>query len=321
MMEPRGNYVIVGVFVFVLGAIAVGMVLWLGKSDYRGAYDQYHAFMRQSVSGLSVDSTVKYRGVNVGRVKEIALNPDNAEEVRLTLDILRGTPIKTDTVATLETQGLTGLATMNLEGGSREAPKLEPEPGQEYPVIQTKPSLFFRLDMAISRLLSEQGLSKLLSSLHGLTESTAAFMNEENRLKVEGILNDLAMVSHALSRQQEAIAQGIDRAAEAAENLAILTSTVNQDMPRLVARIHQSVTAVKTVAEELGRTGKTLESIVEESQPEIQQFTRETLGETGQLIIELRQLTNTLQRVAYQIERAPDSLIYGRPSQPRGPGE
>ncbi|WNM60070.1 MlaD family protein [Candidatus Nitrospira allomarina] len=321
MMEPRGNYVIVGVFVFVLGAIAVGMVLWLGKSDYRGVYDQYHAYMRQSVSGLSVDSTVKYRGVNVGRVKEIALNPDNAEEVRLTLDILRGTPIKTDTVATLETQGLTGLATMNLEGGSREAPRLEPEPGQEYPVIQTKPSLFFRLDMAISRLLSEQGLSKLLSSLHGLSENTAAFMNEENRVKMEGILNDLARVSHTLSRQQEAIVLGIDRATEAAENLAILTSTVNQDMPRLVARIHQSVTAVKTVAEELARTGKTVESIVEETQPEIQQFTRQTLGETGLLVIELRQLTNTLQRVAHQIEQEPDSLIYGRPSQPRGPGE
>ncbi|MFZ1747294.1 MAG: MlaD family protein [Nitrospirales bacterium] len=320
-MEPRGNYVIVGVFVFVLGAIAVGMVLWLGKSDYRGVYDQYHAYMRQSVSGLSVDSTVKYRGVNVGRVKEIALNPDNAEEVRLTLDILRGTPIKTDTVATLETQGLTGLATMNLEGGSREAQKLEPEPGQEYPVIQTKPSLFFRLDMAISRLLSEQGLSKLLSSVQGLSESTAAFMNEENRLKMEGILNDLATVSHTLSRHQETIAQGIDRAAEAAENLAILTSTVNEDMPRLVARVHQSATAVQGVAEELVRTGKTLETVVQDSRPDIQQFTRETLGETGQLVIELRQLTNTLQRVAHQIEQKPDSLIYGRPSQPRGPGE
>lgn len=321
MMEPRGHYVIVGVFVFVLGAVAVGMVLWLGKSDYRGAYDQYHAYMRQSVSGLSVDSTVKYRGVNVGRVKEIALNPDNPEEVRLTLDILRSTPIKTDTVATLETQGLTGLATMNLEGGSRESSRLEPEPGQEYPVIQTKPSLFFRLDMALSRLLSEQGLSKLLSSMHTLSEQATALLNEENRLKMEGILNNLSQMSHALTGHTESIALGIDQASEAAENLAILTATVNEDMPRLIARIHQSATAVQGVAEELARTGKTLETVVQDSRPDIQQFTRETLGETGQLVTELRQLTSTLQRAAHQIERAPDSLIYGRPSQPRGPGE
>ncbi|MFO0733195.1 MAG: MCE family protein [Nitrospiraceae bacterium] len=56
------------------------------------------------MAGLSVDSTVKYRGVDVGRVKEIALNPETPEEVRLTLDILHGTPIKTDTIAVLETQ-------------------------------------------------------------------------------------------------------------------------------------------------------------------------------------------------------------------------
>ena len=320
-MEPRVNYIIVGVFVLVLGVVSVGLVLWLGKTDYLDVYDQYQAYMHQSVSGLSVDSTVKYRGVEVGRVKEIALNPENPEEVRLTLDILRETPIKTDTVATLETQGLTGLATLNLEGGSRDAPKLEIAPGQEYPVIQTRPSLFFRLDMAISRLLSEQGISRLLSSLYALSENATAFTNEENRSKVEGILNDLSELSHALTRHNESIGQGMERASEAAENLAILTATVNENMPGLIARIHQSATAVKTVAEELARTGKGLETVVQDSRPDIQQFTRETLGETGQLVTELRQLTSTLQRVADQIEQTPDSLIYGRPPQPRGPGE
>ena len=320
-MEPKVHYVLVGTFVLVLGMVAVAMVLWLGKSDYRGVYDQYHAYMRQSVAGLSINSTVKYRGVNVGRVKEIALNPDNPEEVRLTLDILRGTPIKTDTVATLETQGLTGLATLNLEGGSREAPRLEIQPGQKYPVIQTKPSLFYRLDMALSRLLSEQGLSKLLSSLTVFSENARAFMNEENRSKLEGILNDLSRLSHTLAKHSESMGQGIERASEAADHLARVTSRVNQDLPELLERIHQSTMAVQKVTEELAQTGKAVQTTVQESRPGIQQFTRETLGETGQLVTELRELTSTLQRVAQEIERAPDFLIYGRPPQPRGPGE
>lgn len=320
-MDPRANYVIVGIFILVLGVVAAGIVLWLGKSDYRGVYDQYHAYMRQSVSGLSVNSTVKYRGVNVGRVKEIALNPDNTEEVRLTLDILEGTPIKTDTVATLETQGLTGLATLNLEGGSHEAPRLEIQAGQEYPVIRTKPSLFYRLDMALSRLISEQGLSKLLDSLNAFSENATTFLNEENREKLERTLNDLSRVSHTLSTHSEAMGQGIDRASEAARNLAILTSALNEDIPRLVERIHLSTTAVEKVTEELAQAGKAVQTIVQESRPDIRRFTRETLGETGQLVTELRELTSTLQRVAQQIERAPDSLIYGRSSQPRGPGE
>ncbi len=164
-MEPKVNYILVGSFVALLGAATLGAILWLGKTDYRGVYDRYYTFMRESVAGLSVNSTVKYRGVDVGRVKDIVLSPDNPEEVRLTLDIVRGTPIKTDTIAVLQTQGLTGLATLNLTGGSRDAPPLEVLEGQEYPVIKAGPSLFFRLDEAISRLLSEKGLSTLLADL------------------------------------------------------------------------------------------------------------------------------------------------------------
>jgi phospholipid/cholesterol/gamma-HCH transport system substrate-binding protein len=320
-VDPRVNYLFVGIFVVVLGVVAAGMVLWLGKSDYRGVYDQYYAYMRQSVSGLSVNSTVKYRGVNVGRVKEIGLNPDNTEEVRLTLDILEGTPIKIDTVATLETQGLTGLATLNLEGGSREAPLLEKQPGQEYPVIQTKTSLFYRLDMALSRLLSEEGISNLLKNLNSFTENTNALINEDTRQQVNKILTDLSELSRAWAGQSRTIHKGLDTASEAVNNFAMMTSRVNRDLPDLLDRIRKSATTVQKVTEELAETGKAAETIVQESRPDIQQFTRETLAETGQLVIELRQLTSTLQRLAHQIEREPDSLIYGRPSPRKGPGE
>ncbi|HLZ34821.1 MAG TPA: MlaD family protein, partial [Nitrospira sp.] len=162
-MEPKVNYVLVGSFVVLLGAAVLGAILWLGKTDYRGVYDRYEVYMRESVAGLSVNSTVRYRGVEVGRIKDIALSPDNPEEVRLTLDIARGTPIKTDTIAVLEAQGLTGLAWLNLTGGSREAPALVASEGQEYPVIKTGPSLFYRLEEAISRLLSEKGFPGLLA--------------------------------------------------------------------------------------------------------------------------------------------------------------
>ncbi|MBH0196177.1 MAG: ATP-dependent zinc metalloprotease FtsH [Nitrospira sp.] len=139
-MEPKVNYILVGSFIAILGAAVLIGLLWLGKTDYRGIYDRYEAYFRESVAGLSVDSTVKYRGVDVGRVKSITLNPDNPEEVKLTLDIASGTPVKTDTIAVLQTQGLTGLATINLMGGSREAPRLEVSEGQVYPVIKTGPS-------------------------------------------------------------------------------------------------------------------------------------------------------------------------------------
>ena len=320
-MEPKVNYLLAGSFVVVLGLVALGLVVWLGKADYRGVYDRYDTYMRQSVSGLSVNSSVKYRGVDVGRVKDIALNPENTEEVRLSLDILQGTPIKTDTVATLETQGLTGLLTLNLEGGSREAPSLGIEPGQEYPVIQSRPSLFFRLDMALSRLLSDQSLTKLLKNLNSFTENAMAMMSEENRAYVQRTLADLSTISRTLAGQSDSINHALETASESMDNLAILTSTINKEIPPLLNRISKSAVAVKQVTEELARTGHTVEMVVQDSRPDIERFTGETLGETGLLIAELRELTSTLQRVVQQVEQNPDSLVFGRPAPAKGPGE
>lgn len=117
-MEPKVNYTLVGLFLAVFGAALLAGILWLSRTDYRGVYDRYYTYMDESVSGLSTDSSVRYNGVDIGRVKEIVLNADNPEQVRLALDLVRGTPIKEDTIAFLETQGLTGITTMNLRGGS-----------------------------------------------------------------------------------------------------------------------------------------------------------------------------------------------------------
>ncbi len=320
-MEPKVNYVLVGGFLAFFGALLIGVVLWLGKTDYRGSYDRYHALMRESVAGLSVDSTVKYRGVDVGRVKDIALNPDAPEEVRLTLDILHGTPIKTDTIAVLETQGLTGLATLNLTGGSREAPALELQAGQEYPVIKTGPSLFFRLDMALSKLLADQGVSKLMHNLTTLSEQATGFVGEENRAALRQILNDLATVTRALAAHSDRVDQGVLRASESAENLAKLTESLNRQVPALLDRLTKSAGSLQVMTDELARTSKAVGGVVQGSRPEIEQFTRQTLAETGQLVAEMRQLTATLQQVARQLEQEPSQLILGRRAGPRGPGE
>ncbi|MFZ1555630.1 MAG: MlaD family protein, partial [Nitrospira sp.] len=180
-MEPKVNYILVGAFVVLLGATILGAIFWLGKTDYRGIYDRYYVYTRESVAGLSVDSTVKYRGVDVGRVKQVILNPENAEEVRVTLDIVGGTPVKTDTQAVLVTQGLTGLVTLNLTGGTREAPLLTPSAGQDYPVIKSVPSLFGRLDGTLAKLLSDQGLSTLVANLNGLAQNASSALDEDNR--------------------------------------------------------------------------------------------------------------------------------------------
>ncbi|HMZ55377.1 MAG TPA: MlaD family protein [Nitrospira sp.] len=320
-MEPKVNYIVVGAFVLLLGLTVLGAVFWLGKTDYRGIYDRYYVYTRESVSGLSVDSTVKYRGVDVGRVKEVILNPENPEEVRVTLDIVGGTPVKSDTQAVLVTQGLTGLVTLNLTGGTRDAPPLSPATGQVYPVIKSVPSLFGRLDGALAKLLSDQGLASLVGQLNGLAQNASLIVDEENRTLVKQVLHDLSAVTKTLAAHSSQMDRGIQGAAQAAEQAAKVTERLGAQLPGMVDRISKSAAGLEQLTGELSRTSRSVGDLVGTSRPGVEQFTRQTLADAGLLVTELRQLTATLNRVALQVERQPNLLVLGRSTQSKGPGE
>jgi phospholipid/cholesterol/gamma-HCH transport system substrate-binding protein len=149
-MEEKVNFVIVGVFVLVFSAAFIAIVLWLSSSKpYGKSYDTYQTYMQESVAGLNVNAPVRYRGVDVGRVRQIALAPGNVEQVQVTLEIESGTPVKVDTIAKLSTYGLTGIAFVELTGGSRDSPQLVAAAGAPYPVIHSGPSLMGRLDASL----------------------------------------------------------------------------------------------------------------------------------------------------------------------------
>ena len=112
--------------------------------------------MRASASTRdSLNAPVKYRGVDVGKVTDIRLNPANSEQVRLLFAIERGTPVKQDTEAVLKTQGLTGVAYVELSGGSPNSPPLVAAKPGEFPEIRTKPSLSARLENVLTTLMAK----------------------------------------------------------------------------------------------------------------------------------------------------------------------
>ena len=320
-MEPKVNYIVVGAFVLLLGFTVLGAIFWLGKTDYRGIYDRYDVYTRESVAGLSVDSTVKYRGVDVGRVKEVVLNPENPEEVRITLNIVGGTPVKTDTQAVLVTQGLTGLVTLNLTGGTREAPPLSPAAGQVYPVIKSVPSLLGRLDGTLAKLLSDQGVATLVAQLNGLAQNASLMVDEEHRTLVRQVLGDLSELTKVLAARSSQVDHGLQGAAQAAERAANVTERLGTQLPAVLDRINKSAAGLQQLTEEWSRTGRSLGEMVGASKSGVEQFTQQTLADAGLLVTELRQLTATLNRVAQQVERQPNVLVLGRSSQSKGPGE
>lgn len=303
-MEEKVKFMVVGLFVLVLGASLIGGVLWFssGKS-YRQSYDTYQVYMTESVSGLNLNSTVHYRGVEVGRVEKITLAPGNVEEVQLTLSIERGTPVKVDTVAVLQIQGLTGLAFVELTGGSRDALALEAGPDQEYPVIKAGPSLLVRLDTAITALLT---------NLNQTSKSLNALIDEENRQAIKETLADIKLLSRTLTTRSASIDTSLVNAARTMEN----TARLSDELPQLAQRLQHSAEAFDRMSNELARAGETANRTLDDTQ----QFTRETLPEAHQLLIELRELTASLRHISNDLAQNPNALLYGKPT-PRGPGE
>ena len=305
-MESKVNFAVVGAFVLILGTLLIGGVLWLSsEKSYRKAYDIYLVYMSESVSGLSLDAPVRYRGVQVGSVRRIALAPGNPELVQLTLNIEHGTPVKQDTVAVLRVQGLTGIAHVELSGDSRASPPLEPAPGEKYPVIRTGPSLMLRLDAAVTALLT---------NLNRSSENLNALLNEENRVTLGRTLENLERLSSKLAASTNALDAGLNHASRAMANTERLTARANAELPQLLERIQRSADAFDRLANEGARAGSSTANAIENVRTE-------ALPEARQAIAELRELTASLRRFSEALERNPGMMLQGRPVMPPGPGE
>jgi len=287
-METKVNFTLVGAFVLLLSAALIGGILWLSSDkSYGTAFDTYAVYMKESVAGLSQDGWVGYRGVQVGRVRSIRLKRDNVEEVELLLDIQRGTPIKQDTVAVLRTQGLTGIAYIELDGGTRNSPPLRARAGEPYPIIPTgPPSLLVRMDAA---------LTTLIESLTRNSENMNALLDKDNRTAIKQTLANLAAVSQTLAARSETIDAGVANAAKMMENAAQLSREISE----LVERTRGGVEAFDRMSTEGART----------------------FPEMRQLVGDLRELTASLRRFSDQLERNPSALVRGKPAAQAGPGE
>jgi phospholipid/cholesterol/gamma-HCH transport system substrate-binding protein len=303
------NYVLVGAFVLILGAVLIAGVLWLASGGaFQKRYDLYLAIEDESVAGLNVDAPVKYNGVDVGKVREIHLDPDNPERVILLFAIERGTPIKEDTVAVLKTQGLTGIAYVELSGGARDAPPLGAIAGNPYPVIRTKPSLVARL---------ENVLTNVLAKLDSTSNNINSVLSDENRAAFKSAIADIATVAHTIAARKATLDAGMANAARTFENASRATAQVGP----AIDRVARGADAVEKMGNEVARTSASAGTTVDAVGADIKRFSTETLPTLERLLGELSVLTTSLRRLSEQTERDPRGLLFGRKAVTEGPGE
>jgi len=300
-VESKVNFALVGLFTLALGAALVAILIWLGTGGkYYKTYDTYYAYMSESVSGLNLNAPVKFHGVQVGNVREIVLDPSNPERVRLLLKIERGTPVKVDSLAVLRSQGLTGIAYVELAGGSLNSPLLKAHDKEEYPVIRTGPSLMTRLDTA---------LTSLLSSVNTVSNNVNAMLDEDNRRAFKRSLAQIEQVTRALAARSASIESGVGNAAKIMEHSA----RASAELGHLIERAGRSAEAVERLANSASRTADKATLAVA--------AVPDALQGAQLLVDDLRDLSASLHRVSDQLERNPNALLFGKPQLEVGPGE
>ncbi len=287
----------------------VAVLLWLASGGaWQKKYDVYLAVEDESVAGLNVDAPVKYNGVDVGKVQTISLDKTNPQRVNLLFAIERGTPVKEDTIAVLRTQGLTGIAYVELNGGSMGSPTLVAKGGDRYPQIQTKPSLAARL---------ENILTSVLAKLDSTSTSINAILSPENQAAFRNALADIAVVTRTVAARKDSIDSGLVDGATTLKNAAKASARLS-DLADRAGRAANSVDSMGTeVAKTSVSAGKTMDVIG----ADVKHFSAETLPELERLLGELSTLSGSLRQLTDQTRRDPRGLIFGRTPVPEGPGE
>jgi phospholipid/cholesterol/gamma-HCH transport system substrate-binding protein len=327
-METRANYLLVGSFVLALTVGLIGFVIWLAKVQFDTQFARYDIYFESSVTGLQVGGQVKYRGITVGEVTSISIDPTDVTRVLVTIEIEAGTPVLEDTVASLNLLSLTsGALFVQLAGGTHAALALEAKEGQRLPVIKSEPLAF----------------DKLIGSIDDILIQVADILNEENRQAISETLQNVATITAALAERREeldqliadasAMTSSLRGAAESVESLAsrldsTIASIVEQaesvlDAFEDVARnmdgvieenagsIEKTIGDLQAMADGLRELSKEAKALVAENRGPIRDFTETGLYELSTLLTEARELVVSFKRVATEVERDPARFLFG----------
>jgi phospholipid/cholesterol/gamma-HCH transport system substrate-binding protein len=288
---------VVGIFVLLFGIGLVWFAFWLGKYGLEEDYYTYKLEMEESISGLSIDSDVMLRGVDIGRVSEIRINPENIERVEVYVLIRQDVPIKEDMVATTKMFGVTGLLSIEIEGGTNEAKTLQPT--DDYiPVIMTKTSFVGMLS---------QNVESLSKKLERLLKQSEKLLSDSNLEKVEKILDNVEKVTKKGERLEDETIQTLEEFRASMKKVTDSFEGATQDFAEvkksLVPTIKNFNRVIVKLERDLNKGDYNLKKILEP------------------LIVDMQIMTNQMTDLARQMEESPSDMIFKSRKKLKGPGE
>lgn len=318
-MESKANYTLVGIFVFIFTLSLAGFAFWLGKyGNQSESFHFYKIHIRDSVSGLNEESPVKFRGMDVGLVENIRINPKDSETIEVFLKVRPDTPIKTDSVATVGSQGLTGLSYIEIQGGTKEALRLETD--IENPaLIKTEESFFTTLKSSatdisgkVSILLDKFDVLLSTENIHNINESMRNIKLLTNTLNDKMEKFD-SVITNA-NRVLEKTVEFEDGAINALENIDREIATTNNEARKALEKI-------SVASEDASSFIATMKTTVARGDYNVKEISKESLDRLNELLQETKILVLNAQEAVDRISDSPSDLLFKSEVVKTGPGE
>ena len=308
-METRANYVIVGTFVLICMIGLFIAVLWVAGSQFREEYTYYRTYFTGAVTGLGKGTVVRYNGIDIGHAYDVAIDDADPKRVIVTLQIDPKAKIHVDSIATLESQGLTGAIYVEIEGGTATSPLVIAEPGQPYPVIPSKPSAL--------QLLAQSG-PEMVQELKLTAERFGDLFNDQNRKALSDTLEHLNATtaeidSHAgdLGKTLANLSAGtetLNRTLLSADRAISSADRAINSADRTLATVDRAAGSIQTASDTANLTVQKVGHLADDADKVVngQSITQFTL-----LMAQTRALVASVTRLSNDLEREPTKLLFG----------
>ena len=317
-METKANYALIGAFVLLAFAAAVAFVAWLSNSEFDQQFEEYLVQFNGPVRGLSQGGEVRYNGLRVGEVTRLSLDPNDSNTVIATVEVDANTPVRTDSSARLEPQGLTGLSYIQIFAGNEEFPLLT-EFGEGPYVIPGEGSTLDSilqdgttvLDSAtralsgVNNTLSDEAIADfqgILANVNAITGRLA-----ESDLDADSVNNMVDQFTET-ARDVSEMTRAIEATAEEAQTLV---PTIREDLDQLVARVNTTMDNVDSVLVSANGAVGEGELLMVDAREAVNRLSNSGLTDLEETTDSLRQLVATLNRIAVQLETSPTQFIVG----------
>lgn len=304
-MERNANYALVGLSSLLLFAGIVIFVVWLARFQLARDYDQYDILFVGPVRGLNQGGEVHFNGIKVGEVTRIALDRTDSNRVIARIRVTSDVPIRTDSRATLEPQGITGVNYVQISAGAKDRPLLKTTVRGEVPVILAQRS-------AISDLLAGGGtvLTRAIEAL----DRVSNVLSDDNISNFSGTVRDIRGFTAELNARKAVIEDtqtAMINFGNASKDISAVAqnvqSTINGDGKQAVRELAEASRAIKETAQSAQRLIGNLEGPTSD-------FATTGLPQLTAAVVTLQQAAESLERLTNEVERNPRGLIGKAPA-------